>query len=173
MPGFCTNPATDTAFKRKIVQLPMLSFRDFSSELKPLTLRGLQGSPAHCKLCPPASHSSHIGHLSVSWIPTLLPQSFCIRMLPSLTMTPSSPHPSTHLLQSLHWASGIHISPTWYLPFLGNANCSMPGSSVMGFPRQEHLPGVDCHFLLQELFQTQGLNPGLLCLPHCRQIFYH
>lgn len=52
MPGFCTNPATDTAFKGKIVQLPMLSFRDFSSELKPLTLRGLQGSPAHCKLMP-------------------------------------------------------------------------------------------------------------------------
>ena len=28
--------------------------------------------------------------------------------------------------------------------------------------------GVDCHFLLQEIFPTQGLNPGLL---HCRQIF--
>ena len=27
-------------------------------------------------------------------------------------------------------------------------------------------PGVDCHFLLQGIFPTQGLNPGL---PHCRQ----
>ena len=30
--------------------------------------------------------------------------------------------------------------------------------------------GVDCHFLLQGIFLTQELNPGL---PHCRQTFYH
>ena len=29
--------------------------------------------------------------------------------------------------------------------------------------------GVSCHFLLQGIFPTQGLNPGLL---HCRQILY-
>ena len=29
--------------------------------------------------------------------------------------------------------------------------------------------GVDCHFLLQEIFLTQGLNPDL---PHCRQTLY-
>ena len=29
--------------------------------------------------------------------------------------------------------------------------------------------GVGCHFLLQEIFPTQGLNPGLL---HCRQRLY-
>ena len=29
--------------------------------------------------------------------------------------------------------------------------------------------GVVCHALLQGIFPTQGLNPGL---PHCRQIFY-
>ena len=29
--------------------------------------------------------------------------------------------------------------------------------------------GVDCHFLLQRIFPTQGLNPGL---PHCRQMLY-
>ena len=29
--------------------------------------------------------------------------------------------------------------------------------------------GVDCHFLLQRIFQTQESNPGLL---HCRQILY-
>ena len=29
--------------------------------------------------------------------------------------------------------------------------------------------GVDCYFLLQGIFLTQGLNPGLL---HCRQILY-
>ena len=30
--------------------------------------------------------------------------------------------------------------------------------------------GVGCHFLLQGIFPTQGLNLGL---PHCRQILYH
>ena len=29
--------------------------------------------------------------------------------------------------------------------------------------------GVGCHFLLQKIFPTQGLNPGL---PHCRQTLY-
>ena len=29
---------------------------------------------------------------------------------------------------------------------------------------------VGCHFLLQGIFPTQGLNPGL---PHCRQALYH
>ena len=28
---------------------------------------------------------------------------------------------------------------------------------------------MDCHFLLQGIFPTQGLNPGL---PHCRQMLY-
>ena len=36
------------------------------------------------------------------------------------------------------------------------------------FSRQEYWSG--CHFLLQGIFSTQGLNRGL---PHCRQILYH
>ena len=32
--------------------------------------------------------------------------------------------------------------------------------------------GVGCHFLLQGISPTQGLNPSLLCLLHCRQILY-
>ena len=32
---------------------------------------------------------------------------------------------------------------------------------------------VGCHFLHQGIFLTQGLNPHLLCLLHCRQILYH
>ena len=31
---------------------------------------------------------------------------------------------------------------------------------------------VDCHFLLQGIFPTQGSNLHLLCLLHCRQILY-
>ena len=48
-------------------------------------------------------------------------------------------------------------------------DCSLPGSSVYGiFPGNS--PEVDCHFLLQGIFPTQGLNPGL---PHYRQTLYH
>ena len=36
----------------------------------------------------------------------------------------------------------------------------------MGFSRQEYW---NCHSLLQGIFPTQGLKPGL---PHCRQILY-
>ena len=38
----------------------------------------------------------------------------------------------------------------------------------LGFPRQEFRLG--CHFLLQEIFLTQGSNPNLL---YCRRILYH
>ena len=48
-------------------------------------------------------------------------------------------------------------------------DCSLPGSSVHG-----DSPGkntwVGCHDLLQGIFPTQGLNPGL---SHCRWIVYH
>ena len=43
--------------------------------------------------------------------------------------------------------------------------CQAPPS--MGFSRQEYWNG--CHFLLQGIFLTQGLNPGLPC---CRQTLY-
>jgi len=32
---------------------------------------------------------------------------------------------------------------------------------------------VACHFLLQGIFLTQGSNPHLPCLLHCRQILHH
>ena len=45
---------------------------------------------------------------------------------------------------------------------------SPPGSSVHGDSPGKNT-GVDCHALLQGIFQTQGLNP----VPRCRQILYH
>ena len=48
-------------------------------------------------------------------------------------------------------------------------DCSPPGSSVHGDSPGKNT-GVDCHALLQGIFPTQGLNPGL---PHCRRILYH
>ena len=47
--------------------------------------------------------------------------------------------------------------------------CSLLGSSVHGIV-QERIPGVGSHSLLQGIFPTLGLNPGLL---PCRQILYH
>ena len=46
------------------------------------------------------------------------------------------------------------------------------GSSINGiFPDKN--PEVGWHSLLQGLFPTQGSNPHLLCLLHCREILYH
>ena len=47
-------------------------------------------------------------------------------------------------------------------------DCSPPGSSVHGDSPGKNT-GVGCHALLQGIFPTHGLNPGL---PHCRQILY-
>ena len=48
-------------------------------------------------------------------------------------------------------------------------DCSPPGSSVRGDSAGKNT-GVGCHVLLQGIFPTTGLNPGI---PHCRQILYH
>ena len=45
---------------------------------------------------------------------------------------------------------------------------SSPGSSVHGDSPGKNT-GVGCHLLLQGIFPTQGLNPGL---PHCGWILY-
>ena len=47
-------------------------------------------------------------------------------------------------------------------------DCSPPGSSAHGDSPGKNT-GVGCHVLLQGIFPTHGLNPGL---PHCRQILY-
>ena len=55
-------------------------------------------------------------------------------------------------------------SPT----FTTSMGCTLPGSSVPGKSPGKKT-GISCHALLQGIFQTQGLNPGL---PHCRWILY-
>ena len=51
--------------------------------------------------------------------------------------------------------------------------CNPMNCSLTRFLRPWDFPGkntgVGCHFLLQGIFLTQGLNPGL---PHCRQMLY-
>ena len=61
--------------------------------------------------------------------------------------------------------SGVHSCPTLGDPM----DCSLPGSSVHGIfqARMQEWAG---HFIFQEIFLTQGLNPGL---PHCSKTLYH
>ena len=47
-------------------------------------------------------------------------------------------------------------------------DCSPPGSSVLGDSPGKNTE-VGCHALLQGIFPTQRLNPGL---PHCKWILY-
>ena len=53
-----------------------------------------------------------------------------------------------------------------YVTFCDPMDCSPPGCSVLGDSLGKS-NGVGYHALLQGIFPTQGLNPGL---PHCRQI---
>ena len=46
-------------------------------------------------------------------------------------------------------------------------DCSPPGSSIHGIFQERILERV---VISQEIFLTQGLNPGV---PHCRQMLYH
>ena len=61
------------------------------------------------------------------------------------------------------------LSPQSCLTVCDLMDCSPPDSSVHG-DSSGRITGVVCHTLLQSIFATQELNPGLL---HCRQILYH
>ena len=56
----------------------------------------------------------------------------------------------------------------WCLTLCDPVDCSSPGS-LCSWDSPGKNTGVGCHFLLQGIFLTQGLNLGL---PHCRQTFY-
>jgi len=91
----------------------------------------------------------------------------------------------------MYWCSNFELPKCFLLPKLGPywcftctvlclvaqscpipwdpMDCSPPDSSVHGDSLGKNI-GVGCHALLQGIFPTQGLNPGL---PHCRWILYH
>ena len=52
------------------------------------------------------------------------------------------------------------LRPPWTVTYQAPLSMGFSGKST----------GVGCHFLLQEIFPTQGLSLGLL---HCRQMLYH
>ena len=69
------------------------------------------------------------------------------------------------------WLAPCHmcLDAQSYLTLFNPTDCSQPGFSVHGDSPGKYT-GEGCLSLLQGIFPTQGLNPGLL---HCRQILYH
>ena len=82
----------------------------------------------------------------------------CEQLMPSTA--PSNPKPGENENVSLAQSCLTLCNPM---------DCSLLGSSVHGIV-QERIPGVGSHSLLQGIFPTLGLSPGLL---PCRQILYH
>ena len=73
----------------------------------------------------------------------------------------------TLLSQWWKWKVKVNSLSRVWLFVTPRADYSLLGSSILGiFPGNNR---VGCHFLLQEIFPTQGLNPGL---PHCGQTLY-
>ena len=73
---------------------------------------------------------------------------------------------STVYLRATQYIFFFHKLAKWF-SLLGNQK-SLNNKNFLG-KRTCGLPQVDCHFLLQGTFLTQGSNPGL---PHCRQTLY-
>ena len=64
-------------------------------------------------------------------------------------------------------AQSLQSCPTLCDPMV----CSPPASSDHGI-LQARILGMGCYVLLQGIFPTQGLNPSLLHLLHCKQTLY-
>ena len=107
--------------------------------------------------CQPRSCCLNLGKESLRDIPAFLMLVFFLRShgkrmkfstQSRMSSTKSEVKWSRPVLSDSLWPHGL--SPTRLLPW------DFPGKST----------GVGHHFLLQRIFPTQGLNPGL---PHCRQ----
>ena len=70
------------------------------------------------------------------------------------------------LLLSVKWSEVAQSCLTLCDPM----DSSLPGSSDHGI-FQARITGVSCHFLLQEIFLTLGLNPGLHIVGRCFTIW--
>ena len=70
----------------------------------------------------------------------------------------------------LQWGAVAWVWAQSRLTFGDPVGYSPPGSLSLGFSRQEYWSV--CHFLLQGIFLTQGSNPHLLSILHCRWTLY-
>ena len=96
-----------------------------------------------------------------------------VQRFPVCVLHPCMPLLSTfsigivHLLQSLTYCVCLVVQLCSTL--CNTMDYSPPGSSVYEDSPGKNT-GLGCHALLQGIFPTQGLNPGL---PHCRWILCH
>ena len=86
--------------------------------------------------------------------------------------------PGIRLFQKSLWkfshSNSDDLIPSWLFIFplllsaqsCNHMDCSPPGSSVHGTFPSKNTGVVGCHALLQGIFPTQGLNPGVLRLLH-------
>ena len=83
--------------------------------------------------------------------------------LPCSSFRPLPSRPRCFLRPAYEWSSSVmsnSLQPHGLQTTRFLCPWDFPGKSA----------GRGCHFLLQEIFPTQVLNPGL---PHCRQTLYH
>ena len=76
------------------------------------------------------------------------------------------------LPSSFHTYLSSQLRPTVLCVLVAQSCPTLPpGSSISGISQGKNT-GVGCHFFLQGTFLTQGSNPPVLCLLHCRFILY-
>ena len=121
---------------------------------------------------------SHVWLFATPW--TVATRFLCLWDFPSLGDLPvpgiepmsvvwqADSSPLSHL-GSLYYLLVLCLIAQSCLILCDPMDCSLPSSSVPGVSPGKN-SGVGCHALLQEMFPTQGLNPGLL---HCMWILYH
>ena len=93
----------------------------------------------------------------------------CAPSLPGITEAGLGDRPTSEVLEDRGWASNAHamclLSCFGRVQLCDSMDCRPPSSSVCGILPGKNT-GVGCHFLLQGIFLTQGLNLHLLCLLH-------
>ena len=122
---------------------------------------------AHTDVSASVCHYAHSGDTRRSKAPFLPPRFSGIKIplespshLKSLLSSSSSPSTIDKSERKVKSLSGVRLFATpWTVAYRLLCSWNFPGNS----------PGVDCHFLLQGIFPTQGSNPGL---PRCRQTLY-
>ena len=75
------------------------------------------------------------------------------------------------------WAAASEVGPACVPALSCLTLCDLMDCNLPGLQNPWNSPGkntgVGCHFLLQGIIPTQGLNWNPLCLLHCRQILYY
>ena len=135
--------------------------------------------------------SFSFSHVWILWLHGLYPASLlcpwdfpdkntgmgCHFLLQGIFLSQGSNPGLLHCRQILYWLSHQEAQNAYVLclviqsyPTLCDLmDCSLPGSFVLGDSPGKNI-GVGFYAVLQEIFPSQGSNPGLL---HCRQILYH